>query len=150
MITEAEKFENVQFFFEHKVLKADPNKGTLLVERYSLLRALSKFTFENVLRKQNQTCRTKHGDTIHVDANVILACDGAFSAVRRSLMAYPLFQYSQEYIEHGYVELNILPLNNDVLLSVRFHEHIVNCLVRFGAKRLPPLAQGRLHSHCAC
>ena len=40
---------------------------------------------------------------IHVQADLILACDGAHSAVRRSLMAYPLFQYSQEYIEHGKV-----------------------------------------------
>ena len=32
-------------------------------------------------------------------------------------MAYPLFQYSQEYIAHGYVELNILPKNNDFALE---------------------------------
>ncbi|KAH7694348.1 Protein KMO-1 [Aphelenchoides avenae] len=93
MITEAEKFENVRFFFEHKVLKADPNKGTLLVDRLN------------------------DGDSIQVEADLILACDGAFSAVRRSLMAYPLFQFSQEYIEHGYVELNILPKNNEFALE---------------------------------
>ncbi|KAH7699152.1 Protein KMO-1, partial [Aphelenchoides avenae] len=93
MITEAEKFENVKFFFEHKVLKADPNKGTLLVDRLN------------------------EGDSVQVEADLILACDGAFSAVRRSLMAYPLFQFSQEYIEHGYVELNILPKNNEFALE---------------------------------
>ena len=51
----------------------------------------------------------KEGDQVEVEADLILACDGAHSAVRRSLMTFPLFQFSQEYIAHGYVELNILP-----------------------------------------
>uniref|UniRef100_A0AC34Q523 Kynurenine 3-monooxygenase n=1 Tax=Panagrolaimus sp. JU765 TaxID=591449 RepID=A0AC34Q523_9BILA len=91
MITEAEKYPNVKFYFEHKVIKADPKKGTLTVN------------FD--------------GTQFDVDGDMILACDGAYSAVRRSLMAYPLFQFSQEYIAHGYVELNILPKNNDFALA---------------------------------
>uniref|UniRef100_A0AC34F8H0 FAD-binding domain-containing protein n=1 Tax=Panagrolaimus sp. ES5 TaxID=591445 RepID=A0AC34F8H0_9BILA len=74
MITEAEKFPGVRFFFDV-------------------------------------------GNIIEAKGDLILACDGAHSAIRRSLMAYPLFQYSQEYIAHGYVELNILPLNNDYALE---------------------------------
>uniref|UniRef100_A0AC35F6Z8 FAD-binding domain-containing protein n=1 Tax=Panagrolaimus sp. PS1159 TaxID=55785 RepID=A0AC35F6Z8_9BILA len=91
MITEAEKFPNVRFFFEYKVVKADPKAGCV--------------TFNHV------------GNIIESKGDLILACDGAHSAIRRSLMAYPLFQYSQEYIAHGYVELNILPLNNDYALE---------------------------------
>uniref|UniRef100_A0A7E4VIH6 Kynurenine 3-monooxygenase n=1 Tax=Panagrellus redivivus TaxID=6233 RepID=A0A7E4VIH6_PANRE len=87
MITEAEKHPQVTFFFEHKVIKADVNKGKLTVQ---------------------------HNDTyVDVVGDLILACDGAYSAVRRSLMATPLFDFSQEYIAHGYVELNILPQNNE-------------------------------------
>lgn len=62
-----------------------------------------------------------------MEADLILACDGAYSAVRRSLMTIPRyvffpnfqkilfyrFDFSQEYIEHGYVELNIMANNNE-------------------------------------
>ncbi|KAE9550629.1 hypothetical protein FO519_006172 [Halicephalobus sp. NKZ332] len=91
MISEAEKFENVRFFFEHKVIKADPRTGTMTVNH--------------------------DGTLIEVQGDLIIACDGAYSAVRRSLMAYPLLQYSQEYIAHGYVELNILPKKDDFALE---------------------------------
>uniref|UniRef100_A0A914DQW9 Kynurenine 3-monooxygenase n=1 Tax=Acrobeloides nanus TaxID=290746 RepID=A0A914DQW9_9BILA len=98
MITEAEKFGNhkfngVKFFFQHKVIKVDSRKGILLVNRI------------------------KEGDQVEVEADLILACDGAHSAVRRSLMTFPLFQFSQEYIAHGYVELNILPKNDKFALE---------------------------------
>jgi kynurenine 3-monooxygenase len=33
MITEAEKFQNVRFFFEHKVKKVDAHKGSLSIQR---------------------------------------------------------------------------------------------------------------------
>jgi 2-polyprenyl-6-methoxyphenol hydroxylase-like FAD-dependent oxidoreductase len=35
-------------------------------------------------------------------ADVFFGADGAFSAVRQSLMNYPLFNYSQQYETHGY------------------------------------------------
>uniref|UniRef100_A0A0N5B8E4 Kynurenine 3-monooxygenase n=1 Tax=Strongyloides papillosus TaxID=174720 RepID=A0A0N5B8E4_STREA len=93
MITEAEKFHKVNFNFEHKVIKADPRKKELHV-------------------------LDLNSDQLHkIKGDLILACDGAHSAVRRSLMAMPHFNYSQEYIEHGYVELNILPKNDDYALE---------------------------------
>ncbi|CEF68804.1 Kynurenine 3-monooxygenase [Strongyloides ratti] len=93
MITEAEKFNKVKFYFEHKVIKADCKKKELHV----------------IDLNTDQLYKIK-GD-------LIIACDGAHSAVRRSLMALPHFNYSQEYIEHGYVELNILPKNDDYALE---------------------------------
>ncbi len=39
-----------------------------------------------------------------VKADVVLACDGAFSAIRAK-MQYGRFNYSQEYIEHDYKEI---------------------------------------------
>ena len=41
---------------------------------------------------------------------MIFGCDGAFSNVRKALMRKPYFNYSQEYIPHAYLELNIDPL----------------------------------------
>ncbi|CAD5231926.1 unnamed protein product [Bursaphelenchus xylophilus] len=86
MITEAEKYDNVEFLFNHKVCKVDLRKKVVVV--------------------------VKDGEEKFFSGDVVLACDGAYSAVRRSLMAYPRFDFSQEYIEHGYVELNILPKND--------------------------------------
>ncbi|VDM59776.1 unnamed protein product [Angiostrongylus costaricensis] len=54
---------------------------------------------------------------VHVKADLILGCDGAYSAVRKSLSNYPGFNYSQEYIAHGYIELNILPKNGEYALE---------------------------------
>lgn len=36
-----------------------------------------------------------------------MGCDGAFSAVRKEMLKRPGFNYSQTYIEHGYLELCI-------------------------------------------
>lgn len=47
------------------------------------------------------------GQTIQETPDVILACDGAFSAVRSELQKQDRFNYSQHYIEHGYKELHI-------------------------------------------
>ncbi|EPB66962.1 hypothetical protein ANCCEY_13948 [Ancylostoma ceylanicum] len=88
MITQAEKSSKVKFFFEHKVRSVDLDKKELIV------------TF------------TKEAD-IRVKGDLVIACDGAYSAVRRSLATQPRFDYSQEYIEHGYIELNILPKNGE-------------------------------------
>ncbi|KAI6225197.1 Kynurenine 3-monooxygenase [Aphelenchoides fujianensis] len=93
MLTEAERFENVRFFFEHKVQKIDLRKRMLVFER------------------------REDGEVISAFGDLILACDGAYSAVRRSLMAFPRFDFSQEYIEHGYVELNIGPQNGEFAMA---------------------------------
>lgn len=42
----------------------------------------------------------------------IFGTDGAFSAVRSRLMKTPMFNYSQEYLSHGYKEL-VIPPNED-------------------------------------
>lgn len=47
-------------------------------------------------------------------ANLIIGCDGAFSAVRRLMLQTPGFDYSQTYIDHGYIELCIPPVNGEV------------------------------------
>lgn len=42
-------------------------------------------------------------------ADFIIACDGAYSAVRAAMQVTDRFNYSQSYLEHGYKELVIPP-----------------------------------------
>lgn len=48
----------------------------------------------------------------HYKYDHIFGTDGAFSAVRNRLMKTPMFNYSQEYLSHGYKEL-VIPPNKD-------------------------------------
>lgn len=83
----AEAQDNVQLHFDQKCVTADLQTATA--------------TFENGAGEQTQ-----------VAADVLIGADGAYSAVRNQMMRQDRFQYSQEYIEHGYKELTI-PANAD-------------------------------------
>ncbi|CAG5012085.1 unnamed protein product [Parnassius apollo] len=85
LLKESEKYGNVEKYFNHKLINADLQKGSL--------------TF---LKTQNK-------ETVDVNADLIIGADGAYSAVRKAMMKQPLFDYSQKYIEHGYMELCIPP-----------------------------------------
>ena len=54
----------------------------------------------------------ERGKKVIYDGDVIIGSDGAFSAIRTSIMKTDRFDYSQFYIEHGYKELSI-PSNSD-------------------------------------
>ncbi|XP_063531744.1 kynurenine 3-monooxygenase [Cydia strobilella] len=82
LLQESEKYENVERHFNHKLVEANLRKGSLKFE-------------------------TPGKENVHVTADLIIGADGAFSAVRKSMMKQPLFDYSQKYIEHGYLELCI-------------------------------------------
>jgi len=83
-MTLAEQRNGVRIHFNHKCLNVDLNNKTV-------------------------TIRKPSGEVIHVSGQTILACDGAFSAVRSSLLHTPRFDYSQSFLEHGYKELHIPP-----------------------------------------
>lgn len=52
----------------------------------------------------------KTGQDEHIAASVVIGADGAFSAVRRSMLENVMnFDYSQAFLEHGYKELVIPP-----------------------------------------
>lgn len=82
----AASFPNVQFFFDHRCADVDLENPIV--------------TFEDL--KTNQIKQ--------VDAPLIFATDGAFSAVRYALQRTDRFNYQQFYLEHGYKELTIPPL----------------------------------------
>ncbi|HXC81163.1 MAG TPA: NAD(P)/FAD-dependent oxidoreductase [Trebonia sp.] len=50
-------------------------------------------------------------------AGVVLACDGAYSAARRSVTFRPGFTFSQDYLEHGYKELTVPARDGDFALD---------------------------------
>ncbi len=59
-----------------------------------------------------------------VEADLLFGADGAFSAVRGAMMKTDRFSYSQQYIEHGYKELEIPPGPNGEFLLEKNALHI--------------------------
>lgn len=90
LLDEAEKHENVNIFFNKKCKSVDYKKTTALFKDY---------------QTKNEFVE---------DADVIIATDGAGSALRKSyyLGKKFLFSFSQDYLPYGYKELSILPKEN--------------------------------------
>lgn len=57
-------------------------------------------------------------------ADLIVGCDGAFSAIRKQFLRRSRFNYSQTYIPHGYLELTIPPRNGEVSPPLLMAEHL--------------------------
>ncbi len=85
LLNAADAHDNVSFHFDHRCLNIDPAKPSA--------------SFEFVSK----------GEFVEADARVIIGADGAFSAVRSRLQREDRFNYSQQYLEHGYKELVIPP-----------------------------------------
>ncbi|MGA1226850.1 MAG: FAD-dependent oxidoreductase [Tamlana sp.] len=90
LLDEAEKHENVNIYFNRKCKSVDFEKTTALFEDYKTKKQFVE------------------------DADVIIATDGAGSAMRKSyyLGKKFLFSFSQDYLTHAYKELSILPKEN--------------------------------------
>ncbi len=80
LMEEANK-NGVEFFYEHRCTHIDIDKNEI--------------EFQHT------------GNTVHKHFDLIIGTDGAFSAVRGALQITDRFDYSQQYIEHGYKELRI-------------------------------------------
>lgn len=83
LLTRAEEFPNVTIHFNHKLETCDLEKGEM--------------TFLN----------TESGERVTLTADLMIGCDGAYSNVRKQMLKRPHFNYKQEYIPHGYMELCI-------------------------------------------
>lgn len=84
----ADHYDNVCYRFNHRCEDIDLDKNEI--------------TFFDSENNQEQSYTYDY----------IFGTDGAFSAVRNRLMKTPLFNYSQEYLSHGYKEL-VIPPNPD-------------------------------------
>ncbi|CAG5132544.1 unnamed protein product, partial [Candidula unifasciata] len=80
----AEQYNNVRIFFSHKLMACDFLSGEAI--------------FYN-----------KHGEEVRTKVDLIVGADGAYSRVRKQMMKLNRFDYQQQYIPHGYMELNIPP-----------------------------------------
>ena len=86
LIEEADRFDNLQFHFECKVTQVD----------------LETASIQYIQDGENKTD----------SGNIVIGTDGAGSVVRRAMMGQTtklLFNYSQDFLRHGYKELSILP-----------------------------------------
>lgn len=88
----ADEHPNVTLFFEHKCTKADLEKNTC------------EFTLAD-------------GSTKIVKADKIIGGDGAFSAIRSEMLRTDGFNYSQDYLTHGYKELTIEPKDGEFTMQ---------------------------------
>lgn len=104
-ISAAEKYPNINLKFNKKLTGGRVENGEVIFTEYargksiSLFRAFTIFSFLSTMTRQPET----------VQADLVVGCDGAFSAVRREMLKRPGFNYNQTYIEHGYLELCIPP-----------------------------------------
>ena len=86
LMNEAEKYAGVKFYFNEKCAGFDCKSG--------------EASLENIETGERKTVK---GDTL-------IATDGAGSAIRNAMFSgVPRFDFSQEFLEHGYKELHIPP-----------------------------------------
>nr|XP_039265002.1 kynurenine 3-monooxygenase-like [Styela clava] len=97
LLSVAEKSENVNLYFEHKLVNCDTR--------------IPSATFQ------------KAGSEITKTGDVLIGCDGAYSAVRRQMLKGRM-DFSQFYIEHGYKELCIPPTADGEYAMPPNHLHI--------------------------
>lgn len=89
LLDEAEKYGCVSLEFNHKLLSINFEEQVALFQNCSVdskTRSLSEKTHS---------------------FDLLVGCDGAFSVVRASMMRIQRMNFTQEYIEHAYLELSI-------------------------------------------
>ncbi|XP_031638523.1 kynurenine 3-monooxygenase-like [Contarinia nasturtii] len=96
LLNEAEKYSNIHLNFNKKMKSAK-------------------------LRQCEVTFHDEKNDGVeNVSGDLIVGCDGAFSTVRRYMLQVPGFDFSQTYIDHGYIELCIPPVNREFQMEVNY------------------------------
>ncbi len=85
LIQAAARYPSVRLFFGRKCTGIDPDTSTL------------------------ELADETAGRVEHVETNVVLGADGAFSAVRAQMQERGEFDCQQSYLTHGYKELTIPP-----------------------------------------
>ncbi|KAH8372643.1 hypothetical protein KR009_001917, partial [Drosophila setifemur] len=97
LLNACDELPNISCHFNHKLVSAKLREGSL-------------------------EFRTTQGDelVISASADLVVGCDGAFSSVRQQLVRLPGFNYSQEYIETGYLELCIPAKSDDFQMPANY------------------------------
>ncbi|XP_013876616.1 kynurenine 3-monooxygenase [Austrofundulus limnaeus] len=95
LLTEAETYPNTKLNFDHKLQDWSSETGLMTFVR-------------------------SDGSRSQVQADLIVGCDGAFSAVRKQFLRRSRFNYSQTYIPHGYKELTMPPRDGEFAMKPNF------------------------------
>ncbi|XP_068752463.1 kynurenine 3-monooxygenase-like [Montipora capricornis] len=101
LLSVAETYPGVNLHFEHKLIAADLERGHLSFR-----------------------CHGNDAQRLEVDVDLVIGSDGAYSAVRKELMKRPRFNFSQEYIPHGYKELSLAPTEDGEFAMAVNYLHI--------------------------
>lgn len=80
----ADQYPNITLYFNHKCVEANLKTNELMFQGPA-------------------------GERVVDTSDVVIATDGAFSAVREAMLHQPRFSYSQTYENYGYKELEIVP-----------------------------------------
>lgn len=95
LLKAASRYDGVRLFFHEKCTGVELESGTA--------------RFVNTQSGEETTSE-----------GIVLSADGAFSAVRRSMQKMDRFNYSQQYLEHGYKEL-FMPAGADGAFCMEKH-----------------------------
>ncbi|XP_032408299.1 kynurenine 3-monooxygenase-like [Xiphophorus hellerii] len=95
LLTEAETYPNTKLNFDHKLQDWHAETGLMTFAR-------------------------PDGSKTQTQADLIVGCDGAFSAVRKQFLRRSCFNYSQTYIPHGYMELTMPPRNGEFAMKPNY------------------------------
>ncbi len=98
LINAAAKHPDVSFHFDHRCLDVDLDAPAVLFE-HEVEPAPPSRPGEPGGKPRVQMVRA--------ESDLVIGADGAFSAVRGRMQKAERFDYSQEYLEHGYKELHI-------------------------------------------
>jgi len=102
LLDKGDTFSNITYHFNHKLVKTDLDSPKLTFSRTDLPNA----------------------EEVVVKPDLVIGCDGAYSAVRKEMMRRPRFNYSQEYIPHAYMELCVPPSPDNDFAMEKNYLHI--------------------------
>uniref|UniRef100_A0A8D0AQD1 Kynurenine 3-monooxygenase n=2 Tax=Sander lucioperca TaxID=283035 RepID=A0A8D0AQD1_SANLU len=95
LLTAAEIYPNTRLNFDHKLQDWSAETGLMTFAR-------------------------SDGSNEQIKADLIVGCDGAFSAIRKQFLRRSRFNYSQTYIPHGYMELTMPPINGEFAMKPNY------------------------------
>ena len=114
LLDQAIRHPSIQVYFEHKLLRADLEKvmahdeqnGDLLVEL--------------MLEDMSSRPASGRGGLVHKQCDLVIGADGHHSRIRGEMARHvPRMDFSQSYIDNGYVELTIPKRSDHPDASVR-------------------------------